>query len=44
MVKYQKTFLEEINLLLPYLIKFKKDGTIILKKYANNYAVKNPNQ
>lgn len=43
-IKYWKTFLKKIMSLLPYLVKFKKDSTIIPKEYPNNCTVGGPNQ
>lgn len=36
--------MEEIKILLPYFVKFKKDNTILLKKYSENCAVEDSNQ
>lgn len=42
MVEYQKFFLEEIKLLLPYFVEFEEDGKILPKKYPSNCAVGGP--
>lgn len=33
MVEYQKTFLEEMKLLLPYFVEFQDNGIIFYKEY-----------
>ena len=43
MVEYKKFFLEEMKVLLPYLVQFKENGIILPKKYPDNYAVKGSN-
>ena len=42
--KYKKTFFEEMRLLLPYFVKFFKDGFILEKNYLNNCIVKKLDQ
>lgn len=44
MVEYQKIFLEERKILLPYFVKFKEDNTILLKEYLENCTVGDSNQ
>lgn len=39
MIEYQRIFLEKIKTLLPYFVKFKKDGTILPKKYSEDCIV-----
>lgn len=39
MVKYKKIFLDKIKLFLLYLVEFFEDGSIIFKKYTNDYIV-----
>ena len=38
-VKYWKTFLEEMKSLLLYFVEFQDDGTILHKKYPEGYIV-----
>lgn len=42
MLEYWKTFLNEINLLLSYFVKFSKDNTIVSKKYLSYCVVIEP--
>lgn len=44
MMKYKKLFLDEIKLLLLYLVEFSKNRSILLKKYPNDYIVGSANQ
>ena len=44
MVEYCQIFLEEMKSLLPYLIEFREDGTIISKEYPDDCAVGGPNR
>lgn len=44
MVKYKKTFLSKIKLILSYFIEFSNDKSILLKVYPNDYIVKISNQ
>lgn len=37
-----ETFLNKIKSLLPYLVEFSKDGTMVSKKYSSNCAVGEP--
>ena len=39
MIEYREIFLEEMKVLLPYFVEFKEDGTILPKKYPDDYAV-----
>lgn len=39
MVKYRKSFLDEIKSLLLYLVEFSEDEFILPKEYLNNYVV-----
>lgn len=39
-IEYWGVFLEKMKVLLPYFIKFKKNGTILPKKYLKDYVVR----
>ena len=43
MLEYREIFLEEIKSLLPYLVEFREDGTMILKEYPDDCVVRGPN-
>ena len=42
-IEYQKTFLEKMSVLLPYLVKFQEDRFILDKQYPEDCAVGKPN-
>ena len=44
MVEYRETFLVEMKSLLPYLVEFREDGTMIPKEYPDDCAVGGPNR
>ena len=43
-MEYWETFLEEMKSLLPYLVEFQDDNTILPKEYSKNCAVDGPNR
>lgn len=43
MVKYRKSFLEEMKPFLPYFVEFSKDGSLLPKIYPEDCAVGEPN-
>lgn len=44
MVEYKKLFLNQMKSLLPYLIKFSENKSILVKEYLNNYIGNSSNQ
>ena len=44
MVEYKEEFLDEIKKLLPYLVEFSEDGSMISKEYPKDCAVGGPNR
>ena len=44
MVEYRQIFLEEMKSLLPYLVEFREDSTMISKEYLDDCAVGGPNR
>ena len=40
MMKYRKTFLDEMKSLLLYLVEFSDNGSIVSKEYPNDCVVK----
>lgn len=42
MIEYRETFLNEIKSLLPYLVKFSEDGTMVSKEYPSDCSVGRP--
>lgn len=43
-IKYQKTFFNKINSLLPYFVEFYEDNIMILKKYSHDCTIKKLDQ
>lgn len=43
-IEYRTTFLNEMQALLPYLVEFNQNRSIISKEYPKNCAVGSPNQ
>lgn len=43
-IEYRKTFLADMSALLPYLVEFQEDGSILEKQYPQDCAVNGPNR
>ncbi len=41
-IEYQKTFLNEMKLLLPYFVEFFEDVTMVEKEYPDDCKVEEP--
>lgn len=42
-VKYREIFFGKMKKLLPYFVKFSKNGSILSKKYPENCVIRKPN-
>ncbi len=44
MVEYRKSFLDEMKSLLPYLVEFSENGSMLPKEYLDDCIVGGPDQ